>query len=93
MTSVGLGITAHFSQLCGLPGSNELSRRWECRRTYERTVRGERMLREMESVTRKLKGIIQGGVSPTKIRKVPQKCVLDRCVQDRFLVSLFDRLE
>ena len=28
-------------------------------RTYQRTPRGERMLREMESITRKLKGIIQ----------------------------------
>ena len=33
------------------------------------------------------------GVSPKKVRKFPQKGVLDRCVQDRFLVSLFDRLE
>jgi hypothetical protein len=33
------------------------------------------------------------GVSPTKVRKVPQKCVLDSCVQDRLLVSLIDRLE
>ena len=37
--------------------------------------------------------IPEQGVSPTKVRKVPQKCVLDSCVQDRLLVSLIDRLE
>ena len=36
---------------------------------------------------------IQIGVSPTKLRKVPQKCPLDPCVLDRLLVSLIDRLE
>jgi hypothetical protein len=37
--------------------------------------------------------IHEDGVSPTKVRKVPQKCVLDSCVQDRLLVSLIDRLQ
>jgi ATP-dependent DNA ligase len=38
-------------------------------------------------------GIDLYGGSPTKVRKVPQKCPLDPCVLDRLLVSLIDRLE